>query len=134
MTMRAPCGYEKFSGVQRITWGPMATTEADGCNGAWRIKLKGQASTVNATVITSNGEGWEHLSVVLERGLPTWDMMQQLKELFWEPEDCVIQIHAPRSQHVNNHSRCLHLWRCTKYSMPMPETWMVGYRELGTIA
>lgn len=134
MTMKAPCGYNKFSNVQRITWGPMATTEKDGCNGAWRIKLKGQASTVNATVLTSDGGGWEHLSVTLERGLPTWDMLQQLKDLFWEPEDCVIQFHPPKSQHVNNHSRCLHLWRSIDQAMPTPPTWMVGYQAAGPLA
>lgn len=134
MSMKAPCGYNKFSNVKRVTWGPMASTEANGCNGVWRIKLKGQASTVKATVITSDGGGWEHLSVTLERGIPTWDMLQQLKDLFWEPEDCVIQIHPPKSQHVNNHSRCLHLWRCIDQPMPMPEAWMVGVQALGELA
>ena len=33
------------------------------------------------------------------------------KALFWDEDDCVIQYHPPRSEYVNNHQNCLHLWR-----------------------
>ena len=59
--------------------------------------------------------GWEH--VVVEAvtkdgtGLPSWDDMCFIKDLFWEPEDVVIQIHPKRSEYVNDNPYALHLWR-----------------------
>ena len=70
--------------------------------------------------------GWEHVSVsVAERGgvtrsnLPTWYEMEEIKQLFWEPEDCVVQFHPPKSEYVNKHP-VLHLWRWTNGSFPRP--------------
>lgn len=45
------------------------------------------------------------------RGCPTWDEMCAIKELFFEPEEVVVQYHPAESQHVNIHPFCLHLWR-----------------------
>ena len=67
-----------------------------------------------------DGFEWEHVSVALtdHRGkylkrLPTWDEMTFIKELFWDDQDCVIQIHPPRSEYVNLNPWVLHLWRGT---------------------
>jgi hypothetical protein len=55
--------------------------------------------------------GWEHVSVSLRDRTPTWTEMCLIKDLFWDPEDCVLQFHPPKSQYVNCHPHCLHLWR-----------------------
>lgn len=34
-----------------------------------------------------------------------------VRQLFWDDEDEVIQIHPKRSRYVNAHNTCLHLWR-----------------------
>lgn len=115
------------SNVVRITTGMLGYTS--GVNGAWRIKLRGKASTLAAQVIASNGFGWEHVSITLKHGTPTWELMCQVKEIFWEPEDCVVQFHPPHSEYVNNHPRCLHLWRCTSAEMPRPPSFLVGVEE-----
>lgn len=82
-------------------------------------------------VLASDGEsglsdGWEHVSVSLaDRGgptgsrLPTWQEMCAVKELFWMPEDCVVQYHPPASQYVDMHD-VLHLWRHPSLAIPMP--------------
>jgi len=64
-------------------------------------------------VIASDGEDWEHVSVTIGPATrtPTWEEMNHVKNLFWEEEDLVVQLHPPISQYINHHSYCLHLWR-----------------------
>lgn len=69
-------------------------------------------------------DGWEHVSVSLPNRCPNWQEMSHIKDLFWEEEDCVVQFHVPKSQHVNNHPYCLHLWKKkdTVFELPNPLT------------
>lgn len=101
------------------------STHEDGNNGAFFIRLK-HGQTVHA--IASDGMGWEHVSVSRRDRCPTWDEMCQVKALFWDEEDCVVQFHPPRSEYVNNHEFCLHLWRPVGIRLPMPESIMVGIK------
>ena len=82
------------------------------------------------SLIVSWGGGWEHASVApLKRAYtPTWDDMCWLKNLIWQEEEAVIEIHPPKSQYVNNMGNCLHLWRCTYKEMILPPSCFVGYR------
>jgi hypothetical protein len=90
------------------------------------------------TIIVSDGEGdgWEHVSVSLARPgrarLPNWEEMCWAKNLFWDPEDCVVQFHPPRSELVNNW-RVLHLWRSLKQEFPRPPMVAVGIQALGPL-
>lgn len=62
-------------------------------------------------VVGANEEGWEHVSVELyARRLPTYQEMQLIKEIFWDDEEEVVQIHPKKSQYVNM-TEALHLWR-----------------------
>lgn len=64
--------------------------------------------------------GWEHVSVSLAHRCPTWGEMARVKELFWEDEECVVQFHVPKSEHVNLHPHCLHLWKPRNGDIPRP--------------
>lgn len=77
--------------------------------------------------------GWEHVSVsaVLRGGisrpkLPIWDEMCTVKDLFWGPEDVVVQFHPAKSEYVDDHP-VLHLWRYILAEFPTPNPLMVGY-------
>ena len=96
---------------------------ADGWNGLFRIVIDGRL----ILVIRSDGEGWQHVSVSEERSRKPvpWDIMCKVKDLFFEDEDVVVQFHPKKSQYVNNHPGCLHLWRCTSKEFPTPEAIMV---------
>lgn len=74
------------------------------------------------SVIASSGVdvGWDHVSVSLRNRCPNWKEMCFIKDLFWEPEECVIQFHPPESKHVNIHPHCLHLWKSAKRDFPLP--------------
>jgi hypothetical protein len=73
-----------------------------------------------AAVIFSWGEGWDHVSVSYSNRCPTWDEMCYIKNIFFKEDECVIQYHPPKSDYVNIHPYCLHLWRPQNQSIPMP--------------
>jgi hypothetical protein len=81
---------------------------------------------VRLNVVSSNDDGWEHVSVSTPNRCPTWEEMCYVKDLFWDDTDCVVQYHPPKSDYVNCHKFCLHMWRPTQIQMPRPPAWMVG--------
>lgn len=117
----------------RVTIGQFRTTqEQHGNNGAFFIPTRPGRDPLR--VIASDMGGWEHVSVSLPDQCPSWELMCKVKSLFWDDEDCVMQLHPPRSQWVNNHSFCLHLWRPTDGRIiPTPPQLMVGIPEIGTL-
>jgi hypothetical protein len=111
----------------RVTIGLMASSAAYGNNGAFMVSRLRQPPVL--ACIASDGEGWEHVSVSLPSRCPTWGEMALVKDLFWDPEDAVMQLHPPASQYVNCHPFCLHLWRPPEgRQIPLPPPWMVGPR------
>jgi len=72
--------------------------------------------------------GWQHVSVSVRGRTPTWEEMAFVKDLFWGPEEAVMQLHPPRSQYVNCHPNCLHLWRPLDVRIPLPPSILVGPR------
>jgi hypothetical protein len=126
----------KTPNAYRVRKGQFASSDADGCNGAFFIPNNTQPVKqrhVPLKVIASDGEGWEHVSVSLPNRTPTWEEMDYLKNVFWDESDCVMQLHPPRADWVNNHPHCLHLWRPTGVPIPAPPAWLVGYRDMGEL-
>jgi hypothetical protein len=111
---------EKF----RVRQGKYATDERYGNNGAFICKVR-RSQKLN--VIASEEMGWEHISVSRVDRCPTWEEMCLVKDLFWDDTDCVIQYHPPKSDYVNNHPYCLHLWRPIGIELPKPDSIFVGY-------
>lgn len=115
-----------FLNQHRIRNGLMRSNDSDGFNGAFILPVNG----LNLQVVCSDGLGWQHVSVSIQEAptcTPSWETMCKVKDLFWEPEDAVIQIHPPKSQYVNLHLGCLHLWKHTgKESQPLPSSLMIG--------
>lgn len=76
--------------------------------------------------IVSTGPDWEHLSVTVydnrkkTHRCASWNEMCWLKDLFWEDSDVVIQYHPAKSEYVNDHPHCLHLWRPLQENIPVP--------------
>ena len=100
-----------------------ATDKSAGNNGAFWIWLDKNGKTFK--VIACDGGGWEHVSVSLCDRCPTWKEMCSIKDLFWDEDDVVMQLHPAKSDHINVHSFCLHLWRPTETVIPMPPIAMV---------
>ena len=85
--------------------------------------------------------GWEHLSVSMPSKTPTWDMMCRMKDIFWNEDETCVEYHPAKSQYVNMHSHCLHIWRpiyCKEFCtdpeskeeiLPVPPHLLVGFRD-----
>jgi hypothetical protein len=80
-------------------------------------------------VVISDGHGWDHVSVSLGHRCPTWDEMCFFKDMFFTDTETVIQFHPKRSEYVNDHPNCLHLWRRQDGEHELPPNWMVGPKE-----
>src|SRR5881396_2413067 len=102
----------------------LGTTKADGDNGAFLVPSPEPGWTL--ALICSEGQfpdiPWEHVSVHAYRGknregqqrTPTWKEMAYVKDLCWDDEDVVMQLHPRKSEYINNHPHTLHLWRPTR--------------------
>ncbi|MES2733589.1 MAG: hypothetical protein V4714_17725 [Bacteroidota bacterium] len=82
------------------------------------------------TIIATDGLGWDHVSVSLPTRCPNWEEMCMVKALFWSDEEAVMQLHPPKSDHVNNHPYCLHLWKPQSDAIPLPNSLLVGLKGL----
>lgn len=84
------------------------------------------------TVVCSpmdDGTEWQHVSVSSKNWTPTWEIMCKIKDLFWDPEVVVVQYHPKKSDYVNNHPHCLHMFHWNKGDFPMPERARVGIKD-----
>lgn len=79
----------------------------------------------NLLVIASNDLLWDHVSVSLINRCPNWPEMCAIKNLFWDEEECVMQLHPAKSKYINNHPYVLHLWKPQQEKIPLPPLFMV---------
>lgn len=110
----------------RVTGGVFGSSPRDGNNGFFLAKIQ----SFEVRIIASDGTGWEHVSVSFSNPekTPSWSIMCQVKDLFWGPEDVVIQFHPRESEYVNFHKGCLHLWRQAGKNFQTPPSIMIGPR------
>lgn len=89
-------------------------------NGIFKVFVGGRSFLC----IASDGGGWEHVSVSpgnhKRKACPTWGEMCAIKDMFFEPEETVVQYHPPKSEYVDNHLYCLRLWRPTSCEIQRP--------------
>jgi hypothetical protein len=124
--------------ARNTTHPQLGTTSADGNNGAFDIESPEPGWRL--ALICSDGIGWDHVSVHAYRGVgrqqrtPNWREMSYVKDLCWDDEDIVMQLHPRRSEYVNNHPHVLHLWRPTRAAIPTPPSFTVGIASAGTLS
>lgn len=93
-------------------------------NGAFKINYMGSYYFV----IASNGNGWEHVSVSHNQRIPSWEVMCKVKDMFFHDEEVVMQLHPKKSEYINLHKNCLHLWRPLDHEILTPPSCMVGIK------
>ena len=95
-------------------------TVGDEHNGVFKVYVHGKGFWC----IASNGGGWDHVNVTPSsknrKTVPTWAEMCAIKDMFFDPEEAVVQYHPKKSEYVNNHPYCLHLWRPNARELPTP--------------
>ena len=101
----------------RLRTGPWGTSkEEHGNNGLFYLIHKGQ----EYRIVCSDGGDWEHVSVSGKCITPDWEAMCVIKELFWEDDEVVMQLHPAKKDWVNVHNHCLHLWKPIGATIPTP--------------
>lgn len=107
---------------------PVAKSMGDETCGLFRIFHTG----IIFMILASCEAEWEHVSVSLwtKRGTridrcPTWDEMVWVKDLLFEEDEVVMQIHPKKEDYVNLAKNCLHLWKPVKEKIPTPPVVMV---------
>lgn len=114
----------------RVRVGPYATNPGS-MTGAYFVACPATGRTLRIIASTGEdwsaaglpGEPWEHVSVSVAdrpKHTPSWPEMAWVKDLFWRPDEAVMQVHPPLADYVNNHEGCLHLWRPTASPIPLP--------------
>lgn len=120
----------KVPNKYRVTKGVMSSDEAYGNNGMFIIPISNRTFL---QCIASDGMDWEHVSVVSfsdkKPRTPSWSEMCKVKQLFWGDDDCVLQFHPPKSEYVNNHQHCLHLWKPIGLVLLTPPSELVGFKS-----
>ena len=77
-------------------------------------------------IAVEDGDGWDHVSISRrDRRTPRWNEMCQIKDLFWNEDKTVVQFHPKKSEYVNLHESCLHLWCWRNGDFPTPDKGMV---------
>lgn len=76
--------------------------------------------TTRLKAIVGSDMGWDHVSVSHAKRCPTWDEMCWVKNIFFKPDEWVMQLHPPPSKNINIHNYCLHLWRPHDCAIPTP--------------
>lgn len=90
---------------------------AFGINGYWFDPI----SRKKFVFVFSNDWGWEHLSVSLSNRCPTWDEMCRIKDVFFKDDERCVEFHPPKSEYVNIHPFCLHIWKPIGIELPHPQ-------------
>lgn len=117
-----------------VNWNP-PTAEELPCN--WSVKAIGDdggmyksrdgLAVIISCSIERDGNSWVHLSVSRKKSIPTWVDLINVKEIFLGKDTLAIQILPSRSEYINVHEFCLHIYQCLE-DRPIPD-----FRKLGTI-
>ena len=112
---------------------PRLQIENEGADGFWAWLVHPAYKANEMSIIASWGGGWEHVSASFRRRCPAWAEMCMLKEIFWRDDECVVQYHPPKSEYVNNHPFCLHLWKRIGHEFETPPSIFVGFKKKGRV-
>ena len=110
----------RMADLERACYG----ANGDEHNGIYKVYVAGRSFRV----VASNGGGWDHVSVspCHAKRYPTWEEMCAIKDMFFGENERVVQYHPPKSEYVNAHPYCLHLWKWQGGDFPAPPAIFVG--------
>lgn len=80
------------------------------------IAIQHEISSVHEYIKDGKTMNLLHISVSLKNRNPNWDEMCFVKEKLLGDEMPAVQFHPPRSEYVNEHEHCLHIWASEDFS------------------
>lgn len=113
----------------RIHWREVASTVVGaktflGC----APRTNGLAAIIDT--LTIDGREWRHLSVSRRSRTPSHEDMMAAAEAFLDRDHVALSIYPRRSEWVNVHEFCLHLWQPIGFD-PVPDPQMERARSVG---
>ena len=91
-------------------------------------KTNGLVAIVDTLEI--DGKEWRHLSVSRRSRTPSHEDMMLAAEAFLDRDHVVLSIYPRRSEWVNVHEHCLHLWQPIGFD-PVPDPKLERARSVG---
>jgi hypothetical protein len=123
--------FSDFMEAGRLRSGPLASRHGDSF-GAFVVRAPwgGKMAIVSSGSTPDNpdGAGWEHVSASFGERMPTWREMCWVKDQFFNEDETVVQFHPAKSDYVNCHPFCLHLWK-HKDGHTLPPSLLVGPKD-----
>lgn len=77
---------------------------------SWNHKIISKLLVLRSISKLANGEEWIHVSISRPDRLPEYQELAKVKKDFLGDELEAYQVFPKKSDHVNVHSFCLHLW------------------------
>lgn len=76
---------------------------------SFEVKAMGNEFNVVASIEPNQ----EHISITLrhKKRIPTWEEMKAIKDIFFDAEEECYQVFPKKSEYVNLHPYCMHIWR-----------------------
>jgi hypothetical protein len=102
-----------FPSVLSSRWKRIGTAAG---NSGWLYEERSGLRVIASAEQHPDGKRWIHVSVSRQDRLPSWDELVAVKELFIGAEREAVQFLPPRSQWVNMHDNCLHIWHSLERS------------------
>lgn len=93
-----------------------------------KAEIRSRKGSDKALVCFSRILGWEHLSVSFKNKIPSWEVMQEFKEMFWQDDEDAFQYHPKKDSYINNNEYTLHIWKPLEDVIPVPPSILVGLR------
>lgn len=93
-----------------------------------KMEVRSIKQSDKALISLTKIENWEHLSVSFKNKIPSWECMQEMKELCFEDDEECFQIHPKADNYINNDEYTLHIWRPKEGMKQIPPSILVGFR------
>lgn len=102
----------------RVRKGIVSSDDTFGNTGTFAVYSKIASRAM--IVMVSEEMGWEKVSVTLKNRFPNMIEIKQVKGLFWDDSDIVIQFFCERDHLVDGHPYSIHLWRQKESRLDTP--------------
>lgn len=93
-----------------------------------KMEVHSMKGSDKALVCISRILGWEHLSVSFKNKIPSWEVMNEMKEMFFRDDEDAFQYHPVKDDYINNNEYTLHIWKPLLENIPKPPHITVGIR------
>lgn len=109
-----------------LEWPPGSGNKAGDC---YHHRLIEDFSVIVSKAEMDDGSEWWHVSVSRIDRLPTWEELEKVKREFLGDKTEAFHMVPKKSDYVNVHRYCLHMWSPIKVDMPIPNLKKIKWEQ-----